>query len=112
MRRNFALILILIINPGGLAASPAPGDICVENATADPYFFTIDAGDGNRRSGELLPGGMLCLAGAAAKTVVAAAFVDDNVLEGCSRLMKSANMARLLRYDGVDRCEWEMVRHE
>ena len=112
MRRNFAVILILIINPGALAASPAPGDICIGNATADPYFFTIDAGDGNRRSGELLPGALLCLAGAATKTGVAAAFFDENVLEGCSRLMKSANMARLLRYDGVDRCEWEMVRHE
>ena len=102
-----ALVAAALGATGAGAAGPgSPGaSLCVTNASAQRYHFTVRAIDEAVRVGrDLAPGETLCLDHDGRG--VAAAFETAQSLEGCSRLLPAGGSERLITFGRFDRCAW------
>ena len=90
---------------------------CVRNDTAQTYFFTVagrassggENGGENRLGRTLAPGEDLCIPkggmGAGMGGTVSV-FLNQDAVEGCSRLVGAGVSEALLAYSEFDRCRW------
>ena len=99
---RIALFALPFLAPGGAGAGA--GAFCVLNASESAYYLTAEAAEGTRRGQWLAPGDALCLRGEQGGAV--SAFVDENAIEGCSRLVVDGQIEQLLAYSEFDRCRW------
>jgi len=96
----------------GSGMIPAPTDIkateiCVQNAGKTTYFFAVDGGGDNRKTGMLDPGATLCTDATemATKGKVSVFEKAENV-EGCTRIIPLGHVEQMRRYSEFDRCLW------
>jgi len=106
MKLKTILIPAFLTLAQGMAPGLAQaGAFCVINTSETAYFFVAESTEGVRRAQNLAPNGALCVAGGDSGGVVSV-FVDENAMEGCSRLVKDGQIEQMLAYSEFDRCRW------
>ncbi len=89
------------------AMAIAKTDICIENQSDKTLLFVVDVNQGQRVLKTLEAGQNLCAP--QAKTDgggTVGVFVDENAMEGCSRLAMAGKAERLIAYEPFDNCTW------
>jgi hypothetical protein len=87
--------------------SAPEGGVCVQNASASRYYFTVEGQDGVFLGKQLDPGQSLCtgeIYGAASGTVNV--FISQDSIEGCSQIIPAGSVDKMLEYAQFDRCLW------
>ena len=85
------------------------GAVCVQNASAERHFFAAEAPGGQRVTGMLGQGEVLCTEADTATgqaTGKVSVFEHADALEGCTRLVLSGEHETLFKYADFDRCLW------
>ncbi len=85
----------------------AATDICVENQSGKTLLFVAEAKGGERVVKTLKAAENLCVPQKmidAGGTV--GVFLDEDAMEGCSRLAKAGQPERLVAYEPFDNCTW------
>ncbi len=81
--------------------------ICVSNHSGQSLIVTAEADAGAEITARLNDGEQLCVASPVTNdTGTVRVFESEDAVEGCSRLAKSGQEERLLRYSSFDNCEW------
>ncbi|HCQ66047.1 MAG TPA: hypothetical protein DIU07_13265 [Rhodobacteraceae bacterium] len=106
MNRLGLIAALVAAAPGATGAgAPLPASLCVTNASAQRYHFTVRTIDAAARVGrDLAPGQTLCLDHGGRGVV--AAFETAASLEGCSRLVPAGGSETLILFGRFDRCAW------
>lgn len=100
----FGLVAGLVISTA-LALRPHASRACVENATNQRLFFTVESRENDGRVADwLAPGKALCLPGS--KRAVFTVFSSDQAEEGCPRLSGQTASDRLIHFTATDSCRW------
>ncbi len=84
----------------------AAGGFCIVNASDKMHLFATETREGARQLAELAPGETLCATGTAAADGIVSVFEDAEGFEGCSRIVPSGRIERMLEYAAFDRCRW------
>jgi len=108
MKPEIRHFLVAVALPGLLALAPGQaraGTICVQNADPRSMFFAAENKAGARATAELAQGASLCLSDAGGGGTVSV-FVDQDAVEGCSRLVAAGQSEVLLAFSEFDRCRW------
>lgn len=96
----------------GLLASPFAGpvytaEICIENQTGKTLFMVADLNASKRQSNDITAGQSLCLSVPEdTQKAVVSAYLNDEVVEGCSRLTRPGQRETLLKFQEFDNCSW------
>ena len=106
MKPSNILISAMLTLGQGLAPGLAQaGAFCVINSSETAYYFVGESSEGVRVAQDLAPKDALCVAEGDSGGVVSV-FVDENAMEGCSRLVVDGQIEQLLAYSEFDRCRW------
>lgn len=85
----------------------AKTDICVENSSGKKLLFVVEARGGERLMKTLTANQLLCTGEAiTGKGGTVGVFVDEDALEGCSRLAAAGQAEKLIAYQPFDNCTW------
>lgn len=99
------LFPVLICLPALILLAGPTAAACVENATSEDHYFTIESRIDKARIGAYLaPGAELCLPDTS--SAVFRAFASETSAEGCSRLSGPDGRDRLLQFLPPDNCRW------
>ena len=106
MTQKNPLVVLSLVFSGVFPAIAQADVVCVENGSEQGYFFVVEGRGGTeeRVAQSLAPTETLCVPGAAGGVV--SVFVNENAMEGCSRLVGPGETETLLDYSEFDRCRW------
>lgn len=98
--RRLLVILLTVALPGMAGAA----EICVQNQTEERLLFLAE-GTG-RVLVYLEQGGELCTSEAETGNSRIGVFIDEDALEGCTRLTRAGQTETLIAFTEYDNCEW------
>lgn len=81
--------------------------VCVENSSDRTHIFAVEAGPNSRLVKELKVGQTLCTTGAPTPiSGVVSVYENEDSFEGCSRIVTSGVVEKMIKYSEFDRCAW------
>ncbi len=96
-----------LFDPNGINVAAA--EICVSNKSGQTLLFVVEAKNGARMLEILETGNKLCSpTPQVGDKGVVGVFVDEDALEGCSRLTRAGKTEILIGYAKFDNCEWQL----
>ncbi|NOR63810.1 MAG: hypothetical protein GQ535_15135 [Rhodobacteraceae bacterium] len=109
MRSLITTLIILTVSALPARAQPPTTGFCVENNDDRAALFAVDAGNAFRTVAILAPGERLCTPEFAEPTGgFVSIFLNEDAIEGCSRLAPAGSVQGLLKYHDFDNCAWQI----
>ncbi|MEO9825060.1 MAG: hypothetical protein ABJF50_11655 [Paracoccaceae bacterium] len=102
---RIAYLIALLAFPAFADEAPQDG-FCIKNSSDYTHLFQTETREGATQSARLAPDEQLCATATKAADGVIRVFENEDVVEGCGRIVPVGTTEALIAYAEFDRCAW------